>query len=83
MKGLKEKVKGVKAKKYILQIMRIMIFFYVVRQLRIEYEGAFYHVASRGNQREKIFWNDKEREEFKSILKRTKERYSYLPSLTK
>lgn len=50
----------------------------MARQLRIEYEGAFYHVTSRGNQREKIFWDDKDREEFLRILKRTKERYGYL-----
>lgn len=50
----------------------------MARQLRIEYEGAFYHVTSRGNQREKIFWDDKDKEEFKKILKRTKERYGYL-----
>jgi len=49
-----------------------------MRQLRIEYEGAFYHVTSRGNQKEQIFWDDKDREEFKRILKRTKERYGYL-----
>lgn len=50
----------------------------MARQLRIEYEGAFYHITSRGNQRERIFWDDKDREEFKRILKRTKERYGYL-----
>lgn len=46
--------------------------------MRIEFEGAVYHVTSRGNQRERIFWDDKDREEFKRILKRTKERYGYL-----
>ena len=50
----------------------------MARQLRIEYEGAFYHVTSRGNQKERIFWDDKDRDEFKRILKRTKERYGYL-----
>lgn len=50
----------------------------MARQLRIEYESAFYHVTSRGNQKELIFWDDKDREEFKKILKRTKERYGYL-----
>ncbi len=50
----------------------------MARQLRIEYEGAFYHVTSRGNQRERIFWDDRDREEFKKILNRTKERYGYL-----
>lgn len=50
----------------------------MARQLRIEYEGAFYHVTSRGNRKERIFWADKDRGEFKRILKRTKERYGYL-----
>ena len=50
----------------------------MARQLRIEYEGAFYHITSRGNQRERIFWDNKDREKFKNILRRTKERYSYL-----
>ncbi|MEW6162861.1 MAG: transposase [Nitrospirota bacterium] len=49
----------------------------MARQLRIEYEGAFYHITSRGNQREDIYWDDKDREEFKKILKRTKEIYGY------
>lgn len=49
----------------------------MARQLRIEYEGAFYHITSRGNQREKIFWDDEDREEFKRILNKTKERYGY------
>lgn len=49
----------------------------MARQLRIEYEGAFYHITSRGNQKEKIFWDDKDREEFKRILNKTKERYGY------
>ena len=50
----------------------------MARQLRIEYEGAFYHVTSRGNQREKIFWNEKDKERLRTILERTKERYGYL-----
>jgi putative transposase len=50
----------------------------MARQLRIEYEGAFYHVTSRGNQRGKIFWDDKDRKKLKAILERTKERYGYL-----
>jgi REP element-mobilizing transposase RayT len=50
----------------------------MVRQLRIEYEGAFYHITSRGNQRGRIFWDGKDRERLKTILERTKERYGYL-----
>jgi putative transposase len=50
----------------------------MARQLRIEFEGAFYHVTSRGNLRERIFFEDKDRERFLEILKRTRERYGYL-----
>jgi len=32
------------------------------RQLRIEYEGAIYNVMSRGDRREPIFEDDKDRE---------------------
>ena len=49
----------------------------MARQLRIEYERGFYHITSRGNQREKIFWDAKDRERLKTILERTKERYGY------
>jgi putative transposase len=50
----------------------------MARQLRIEFERAFYHITSRGNQRERIYFEDKDRESFLEILKRTKERYGYL-----
>ena len=55
-----------------------MLLLFVARQLRIEYKGAFYHVTSRGNQREQIFWDDRDREELKKILQKTKERYGYI-----
>jgi REP element-mobilizing transposase RayT len=54
------------------------VWWVMARQLRIEYEGAFYHVTSRGNQREKIFWNERDKERLRTILERTKERYGYL-----
>ncbi|KAF0143508.1 MAG: hypothetical protein FD156_2574 [Nitrospirae bacterium] len=50
----------------------------MARQLRIEFEGAFYHITSRGNLRDRIFFDDKDKEMFLEILKRTKERYGYL-----
>ena len=50
----------------------------MARQLRIEFEGAFYHVTSRGNQRGQIFWDNQDRQKFIEILKRTKDRYGYL-----
>lgn len=50
----------------------------MVRQLRIEFENAFYHITSRGNLRDKIFFNAADRERFLKILCRTKERYGFL-----
>ena len=38
------------------------------RPLRIQYEGARYHVLSRGDRREAIFGDDKDRELFLSTL---------------
>jgi len=50
----------------------------MARQPRVKYEGAFYHVTSRGNLRDNIFFEDTDRERFIKILKRTKERYAYV-----
>jgi hypothetical protein len=46
----------------------------VARQLRIEYEGAFYHVTSRRNQRGEVLWETPDKDKFIKILGRTKER---------
>lgn len=48
----------------------------MTRPLRIEYEGAFYHVLSRGNERKKIFWDDKDHLLFKEILGEMSARFS-------
>jgi len=50
----------------------------MARQLRVEFENAFYHITSRGNLRDKIFYNATDRERFLKILIRTKERYGFL-----
>jgi putative transposase len=50
----------------------------MARPLRLEFEGAYYHITSRGNLRDRIFFDVKDREKFLEILKRTKERYGYL-----
>ncbi len=50
----------------------------MARQLRVEFEGAYYHITSRGNRREHIFFNKQDKEKFLEILKRTKDRYGYL-----
>lgn len=48
----------------------------MVRPLRIEYPGAWYHVACRGNQRLKIFWDDKDRTRFLKALKESVEAFN-------
>ena len=45
------------------------------RPLRIEYPNAFYHITSRGNERQKIFKSNKDRERFIGYLESASERY--------
>jgi len=40
----------------------------VARKLRVEYPGAIYHVMNRGDRREEIFKDDKDRERFLETL---------------
>lgn len=47
----------------------------MVRPLRIEYPGAWYHVTCRGNERREIFTDDRDRERFLEILAANKELY--------
>ena len=48
----------------------------MVRPLRVEYEGAVYHILSRGNQGEQIFSDDGgDKEYFIEILHRAVQRY--------
>ena len=42
----------------------------MLRQLRLEYPGAVYHVVNRGDRREEIFRDDPDRECFLSTLHR-------------
>ncbi len=49
----------------------------MARPLRIEYEGAFYHVTARGNERKKIFYSRGDYEKLKSYLKAAIEKYDY------
>ncbi len=48
------------------------------RALRIVYPGAFYHVASRGNERKNIFLNKRDRAQFLSCLESATVRYGAL-----
>ena len=38
------------------------------RPIRIEYKGALYHITSRGNERRKIFLDEKDRTQFLRIF---------------
>ena len=47
----------------------------MARPIRIEYEGAVYHVTLRGNERRPIFKTDAERERFLNTLSDNIQRY--------
>lgn len=49
----------------------------MARPLRLEFEGALYHVIARGNAREAIFLDDEDREAFLSNLGRVAERFDW------
>ena len=50
----------------------------MARPLRIEYDGAVYHVTSRGNERKNIFKDDEDRLLFLDTLRRVNEKYNWL-----
>jgi putative transposase len=47
----------------------------MARPLRIEFEGAFYHVINRGNAGEDLFISRYDREQFLTYLEKAVERY--------
>lgn len=47
----------------------------MARPLRIEYEEAVYHITSRGNARNKIFSDDRDKEKFLEVLELVVKRY--------
>jgi putative transposase len=50
----------------------------MARPIRIEYEGGFYHVTSRGNARQDIFANAEDYRIFLAILAKVVERYRWI-----
>lgn len=50
----------------------------MARPLRIQYDGAVYHVTTRGNARRAIFRDDKDRQIFLETLHRVNKRYNWL-----
>ena len=49
----------------------------MARALRAEYEGAFYHVTSRGNDRNRIFFNKTDYAKFKAYLEEGINKFGY------
>jgi len=50
----------------------------MTRPLRLEYEGAIYHVTSRGNAQEDVFLKDSDRTRFLEILGDVVARYGWI-----
>ena len=49
----------------------------MARHLRIEYEGAFYHITARGNERKRIFFGKGDYDKFKEYLLEAQGKYGY------
>jgi putative transposase len=50
----------------------------MARQARIEYPGAVHHITSRGNNRQAIFLDDRDRKHFLALLGEAVRRYGWL-----
>src|ERR1700687_4751915 len=50
----------------------------MARPLRIEYEGAVYHVTARGSERGKIFFSKRDFEKFKEYLAEAQEKHGFI-----
>ena len=48
------------------------------RPLRIEYEGAIYHVTARGNERGRIFFTKKDYEKFREYIAAAEGKFSFI-----
>jgi REP-associated tyrosine transposase len=49
----------------------------MARPLRLEFAGAVYHLTSRGNDRQKVFFSDADRELFLNTLSGVVSRYGW------
>lgn len=50
----------------------------MARPLRIEYEGALYHVTTRGNERGKVFFTKADYRKFKEYLREGQTKYGFI-----
>ncbi len=49
----------------------------MARQLRLEYEGAFYHVTARGNERRNIYFSEYDYQKIREYLGTAQDKYGY------
>jgi len=47
----------------------------MARPIRVEFEGAVYHITARGNERRRTFWDDEDRKLFLATLEQTVQQY--------
>ncbi len=50
----------------------------MARPLRMQFEGAVYHVTARGNESRKIFFSKRDYERFKKYIDEAKEKYNFI-----
>ncbi|MCH7915180.1 MAG: transposase [Deltaproteobacteria bacterium] len=50
----------------------------MARKARVHFEGALYHVICRGNQKQLIFSDDRDRQRYVDLLKESQQRFRYL-----
>jgi REP-associated tyrosine transposase len=50
----------------------------MARPLRLEFEGAFYHVTARGNERKNIYWGRKDYQKFLEYLREAEKKYGII-----
>jgi REP element-mobilizing transposase RayT len=55
-----------------------MIYFAMTRTLRVEFSGAVYHITSRGNAREAIFLDGRDKKDFLNVLCAVVKRFDWL-----
>jgi len=47
----------------------------MARPLRVEFEDAIYHLCTRGNARQRVFWDDRDRARFLELLQESRRRF--------
>lgn len=47
----------------------------MARPLRIQYNGAFYHVSARGNEKKRIYFSNSDYEKFKHYINKARDKY--------